>query len=294
MNVKRFVISSFAILFVFWSSFSLAQSESDCVIIYGDSRYGHEVHKKIVGEIIAIEPGAVFHTGDYVTVNSNPKEWAIFDEIISRFLESRTHGGTAGIEFYPVRGNHDGSAKSFADRFELPDGKTWYSVEKYGIHFVVLDSNSDMSVGSAQYEWLDMDLGSVGDKCRFTAVFLHHPIFNSRAGGHKEDERGLGPILIPLFEGYGVDIVFSGHIHAYERLSSNGIYFVNTGGGGAPLYGLVKKSEKSQKYIMRYNFLRLTPDDGRLILEAFDIDLNLIDRFVIGERGVMSGGGKDF
>lgn len=275
MNVKKFVTLSFAILFIFFSSFSFAQSESDSIVIYGDSRYGHEVHKEIVDEIVAIKPGAVFHTGDYVTDGSNLKEWAIFDEIISRLFVGHR------IEFYPVRGNHDGDAESFADHFKLSDGKTWYSVEKYGIHFVVLDSNSNMSVGSAQYEWLAMDLGSVGENCRYTAVLLHHPIFNSRAGGHKEDERRLGPTLIPLFERYNVDIVFSGHIHAYERLFSDGIYFINTGGGGAPLYSPVKKSAKSQKYITKHNFLRLTPDDDRLILEAFDIDLNLIDRFVI-------------
>jgi len=53
--------------------------------------------------------------------------------------------------------------------------------------------------------------------------------------------------LVPLFEQYGVDMVFNGHDHHYERTcpiragqcssaQEGGVVYYVTGGGGAPLY----------------------------------------------------------
>ena len=41
--------------------------------------------------------------------------------------------------------------------------------------------------------------------------------------------------LVPLFEKYDVQMVFSGHDHDYERGTVNGIKYVVTGGGGERL-----------------------------------------------------------
>ena len=38
--------------------------------------------------------------------------------------------------------------------------------------------------------------------------------------------------LVPLFEQYGVDVVFNGHDHHYERSYKDGVYYIVTGGGG--------------------------------------------------------------
>jgi 3',5'-cyclic AMP phosphodiesterase CpdA len=112
-------------------------------------------------------------------------------------------------------------------------------------------------------------------------VIFHHPIFASEAGGHKEDERKWGPILLPIFEEYGVRLVFAGHIHAYERSSYNNIYFVTTGGGGAPLYACRKAGDYSEKYIMKHHFCTLSLLDNTLKIDVFDIDLIPIDNFEI-------------
>ncbi len=48
---------------------------------------------------------------------------------------------------------------------------------------------------------------------------------------------------MPLFKTHGVTMVISGHDHYYEHgLSNNGIPYVITGGGGAPLYAIAKPS----------------------------------------------------
>jgi acid phosphatase type 7 len=48
----------------------------------------------------------------------------------------------------------------------------------------------------------------------------------------------LDKIFTPLFEKYKVSVVFAGHMHNYQRRIDNGITYIVTGGGGAPLYDL--------------------------------------------------------
>src|SRR5262249_61791186 len=58
------------------------------------------------------------------------------------------------------------------------------------------------------------------------------PYSTSIHGGQPE----LREMWTPIFERYGVDAVFSGHDHVYERSEKNGIRYFVSGGGGAPLY----------------------------------------------------------
>ena len=59
---------------------------------------------------------------------------------------------------------------------------------------------------------------------------MHWGPFDSGSGhGSNLDAREA---LVPLFERYGVDLVFSGHDHVYERGTVHGVRYVMTGGGG--------------------------------------------------------------
>ncbi|MEA3307196.1 MAG: hypothetical protein U9Q34_05385, partial [Elusimicrobiota bacterium] len=90
--------------------------------------------------------------------------------------------------------------------------------------------------------------------------------------------------LAPLFEKYGVDIVFSGHDHSYERLYKNGIYYVIAGGGGAPLYDMTKKHENSQIYIKSYHYLTLSVKKNKLFFEVFNGEDKRIDSFKVKRK----------
>jgi hypothetical protein len=110
---------------------------------------------------------------------------------------------------------------------------------------------------------------------RFVIAILHHPPFST--GPHAEDEKGLRKTIVPLFDQYGVGMVFSGHSHAYERSLYNDTHYIVTGGGGAPLYDQVRASPHSQIFIKAHHFCRLTVRDNLLTLCVIDVDLNLID-----------------
>jgi len=247
------------------------QTVSQPIVIYGDSRTGHQTHQKIVDEIIKIKPSLVFHAGDLVEDGLIPDQWASFNEITSDLIKI--------AEFYPVLGNHENNSSLYFDNFVLPNNERWYSVEKDNLHFIVLDSNSDCSIDSEQYLWLEDDLKNISTNIKFAIAIFHHPPFNT--GSHDEDEKGLRQSIVPLFKKYGVDIVFNGHDHDYERSLYNDIYCIVTGGGGAPLYDQVRTSPYSQLFIKTHHFCKLSLVDGQLIIEIYDIDSHLIDNFII-------------
>ena len=276
LNYKKPIISiSLIITLIFLlTSCSFLESQeslSSPIIIYGDSRTGHQIHQKVVNEIIKTKPSLVFHTGDLVEDGLIPDQWTTFNEIISDLIKI--------ADFYPALGNHENNSPLYFDNFDLPNNERWYIVEKNNLHFIILDSNSDCSIDSEQYLWLEDDLQNINENIKIVIAIFHHPPFST--GPHTEDEKGLRQSIVPLFEQYGVDIVFNGHDHDYERSLYNSIYYIVTGGGGAPLCDQTRISPYSQIFIEAYHFCKLTLINDQLIIEVYDIDLNLIDKFVI-------------
>jgi len=266
---KIFILLIFGILFLLPSCSSDDLCKQDTVI-YGDSRTNHDIHTKVVDKIIKCEPKVVFHTGDLVEDGTDFNQWEIFNGIVSELVSVAT--------FYPVLGNHERESKLYFDNFDLPNNKKWYSLDVDNIHFIVLDSNSDISIDSGQYNWLESDLNSINKNINFTIALFHHPIFSSGRHGSNEN---LQTILTPLFEKYGVYIVFNGHDHDYERSYYNGIYYIVTGGGGAPLYNKGNSNPYSQIFIKNYHFCGINVSEDQLTVSVFNVNSILIDRFTI-------------
>ena len=111
----------------------------------------------------------------------------------------------------------------------VPSGNEQYYSFNYGnVHIVSLDSQltaRDEQQRAVMKQWLISDLSSNNQD--WTVVIFHHPPYTK--GSHDSDtapSRYLGiddPIVdmrlefTPVFEDYGVDLVYGGHSHAYER-----------------------------------------------------------------------------
>src|SRR5205085_3820175 len=80
-----------------------------------------------------------------------------------------------------------------------------------------------------QLQWLEQQLK--GSKDDWKICYFHHPLYSS--GGRHGSEVDLRVLLEPLFLKYGVNVVFSGHDHIYERIKpQKGIYYFVAGSGG--------------------------------------------------------------
>lgn len=246
-------------------------SNAQPVIIYGDTRTNHEIHKEIVNAIVKESPAAVFHTGDLVEFGWSKKQWKIFNEITEKMREV--------APFYPTTGNHEIKSWLYYRNFKLPNNEKWYSVDIQNVHFVVLNSNSRTKPNSKQCKWLEKDLQSLPEGTKSVVAVFHHPPYCT--GFHDEDERHLRESFVPILEKYNVPLIFNGHDHCYERSFVNGAYYIVIGGGGAPLYKQSRQREYSQKFLSDYNYCRLFIMDNIFKVEVLGIDGQLLDSFSV-------------
>lgn len=236
------------------------------IAIFGDTY--EPIERKIVQAIIPFKPSAVLTVGDNVDDGDDPKQWVVFNEINAPLLKM--------AEYFPALGDHENDSPLYFDNFPFLRNRRWYSLDREGIHFSILDSNSNLLPGSEQYQWLEVDLKEAKDQNKLRVIVLHHPLFNV-VKRREDEEEGLRSILLPLFKQYGVAVVFSGHRHSYQRFSYGGIYFIVTAGGGARLEEQVRTSPYLQKFKSAPHFCLLTHKKGVLRIRAIDVDSNIID-----------------
>lgn len=132
-------------------------------------------------------------------------------------------------------GNHDGaSAVSstesgvYYDILTLPRAgegggtasgtEAFYSFDYANVHFVCLDSHdSNRNDDGPMLTWLKQDLAATTKT--WIIAFWHHPPYTK--GSHDSDTEGrlvdMRENALPILESYGVDVVFGGHSHSYER-----------------------------------------------------------------------------
>lgn len=260
-----------AFLFILIPTFSCQNVPAKDIVIFADTQGHYDTQRQLVAAVLPFKPGIIFRVGDNVDDGNDPEQWRMFREIHEPLLKT--------AENFPALGNHDRDSPFYFEQFPFLEGRLWYSVERQGIHFVILDTNSDLSPGSEQYGWLQTDLATVPRDVRFRIVMFHHPIFS--AGRHIEDEKGIRSYLMPLFKQYGVNLVFSGHDHAYQRLEYEDVTFVVTGGGGANLYDQKEERPYLKAYHKTNHFCLLSVRKDSLRIQVINLDSRIIDEFFV-------------
>lgn len=274
------------------------------IVIYGDSRptgfpaiweredrgARQEVIRKIAGEA----PDLVLHSGDLVFNGADGGSWRQFDDEHRLWRER-------GIPFYPILGNHEyfadneAPAGHFFPRFPLLGDRMWYDVRQGPVLFLMLNSNfyrlTEEEI-AAQDRWLDGQLESAraDETVRAVVVVCHHPPYTNAI--FTTGNRNVENHFVARIHGHPkVKALFAGHVHSYERFLMDGILYVVSGGGGAPLVPLQQNPAKTtfrdlcSEQNRRYHFClgRITRDT--LAFEVFnlkrDMTWSVMDRFEI-------------
>jgi 3',5'-cyclic AMP phosphodiesterase CpdA len=156
----------------------------------------------------------------------------------------------AGVKFYASLGNHDTPNQRNYKLFNM-GGERFYSFRpKLGIRFFALDSNY---MSKEQLAWLDKELTASGSEWKIP--FFHHPLYSS--GGRHGSDEALKDQLEPMFVKYGVDVVFTGHDHFYERTKpQKGITYFVSGGAAKLRRGDIEKTALTAKgFDQGYHFM---------------------------------------
>lgn len=212
-------------------------------VVFGDNRGGRDGHQPavfgaLVGRMAALRPDFVIGTGDYIygggSQMSLRDQWNEFFHAMAPLqAQQRTY-------FAPATGNHEISGgdgrKLFLEYFK----RFYFSFDWGGSHFIILDTEApgqESRIAGEQLEWLKRDLAN-SNQAAHVFVALHRPLFP--VGSHKGDSLDMYPrerdALHSLFVRHSVKCVFEGHEHFYHRQVRDGIEYIITGGGGAPLY----------------------------------------------------------
>ena len=252
-------------------------------VMIGDTQSNPDVVKRVSDIAWSHRPNFVCIAGDLVSAGTNKSHWTQHFFPNMRPLISR-------VPLFPVLGNHEQNARHYYEYMDLPDPEYYYSFSYGDADYFVLDSEKPMGPGSEQYVWLEDELSRSESRWKF--IVHHRPPYSSEENDHGNSWIGptaLGDLnprqMVPLYEKYGVDIVFNGHIHAYERtfpirdgeaVEHNGIIYMTIGGGGGgledfapfnPWFGSKKASTHHLCYIeIVGGHLRLQSidDQGRL------------------------------
>ena len=141
----------------------------------------------------------------------------------------------AGVRFYAALGNHDSQTNRFYKPWNM-GGERYYTYTKNNVRFFVLDSDY---MDPKQLQWVEQELRNSGSNWKI--FYFHHPLYSN--GGVHGSEVDLRTVLEPLFLKYGVNVVYAGHDHIYERLTpQKGIHYFVSGSAGQLRKGDLKRS----------------------------------------------------
>ncbi|QOY90384.1 metallophosphoesterase family protein [Paludibaculum fermentans] len=245
-------------------------------VVYGDVRTRDDVHAQVIARAQKSDPDFVLHTGDLVADGADTALWPKFFQIEAPLLSKTA--------FYPSLGNHEKNDPQFYEFLDVKNG--YYSFNYGNAHFSVLNTDirnagqgteAQDRYWKEQVAWLEQDLiRNQGADFRFVAG--HHPPFT--AVSNRQGDNAHMTALVPMMEKYKVTAMLNGHDHNYQRFEKQGIQYITTGGGGAPLYNvdmppayITRKVEKTE------NFVRIRVVGKRAVGEALGIDGRVIDSF---------------
>lgn len=233
------------------------------MVLVGDNRTNPDKHQMVVDGIRTHHPAVVLNSGDMVAAGPEPLEWQLFFDIEGGLLSETV--------FVPVMGNHEllgeGFFETFFDAPNALEGKPrnyWLDLGLVGV--VVIERYSTDWTEPVYLEWLEASLQSLQDK-PWLFVSYHEPAYTFSSHGPWLNAREY---IHPLMKKYGVDLVISGHNHCYEHYNVEGIQYLVTGGGGAPLYGVhpdnggTKETEMFVNGATMHHFIVLDIDEHQL------------------------------
>lgn len=224
-------------------------------MVVGDTGTGSDKQQELANLMVKYREAFPFEfallMGDNLYNGESAEDYKTkFENVYKKLLDDK-------VMFYATLGNHDESNQRFYKYFNM-NGEEYYRFKKGNVAFYSLNSNY---MDKKQLKWLEDEL--MKDTSEWKICYFHHPPYSS--GGKHGSETKLREVVEPIFLKYGVNAVFAGHEHFYERIKpQKGIYYFISGAGGKLRDGDVKKgsplTEKAFDKDMSFMLLEVAGD----------------------------------
>jgi hypothetical protein len=268
--------------------FSTAPAQGSAVpvtfIVYGDDRTDPTAHAAIARAMLQVPSAFLVNTGDMVEDGSDADAWQSFFDVEAPLLRDRP--------IFAAVGNHelvnDLAGSNFVRYFGFsnPSGPpTLYGTVRFGlVRFFFLNGMHGWDSGEER-DWLARALASADTEpgLVWRIAVVHHGPWSS--GPHGSNANLLDAGIPELLAAHHADLFLSGHDHIYERGSSDGVKYLVSGGGGAPLYRIDRLQPTSLKAEAAYHFIEISATPSQVRIVARRVDGTVLDRcgFAKGE-----------
>jgi acid phosphatase len=180
-----------------------------------------------------------------------------------------------GVTWRATWGNHDLGGTSTST--VLGSTKKYFTYTDGSTRFVSLNGNDPTS--RTQLAWLKRTLAAAKEPVKIVA--MHQPMYTAGLHSPSYDARRLWE---PVFKKYGVSLVLQGHNHDYERITTKGITYITTGGGGAGLYPCVRSQPGLVMCTPVNEFLEVDSSPAGIAVRAVGTKGNTIDQVTVPIR----------
>jgi len=241
---------------------------------FGDTRTGHDVHRRVVEAIAAQKPDLVLHTGDMVERGGVEEQWDRFFQIERPLL--------ANAPLLVSIGNHDYGNRHLFRRFFLHErwarNQRYYAHDWGNLRVIAMDGGIECRDGCAQYAFVDRVLAEGAEKGMFMVLILHYPPYSSgKHGSHK----GVQKPITALAKRHGVELVIAGHDHNYERTKEiEGVTYVVSGSAGAPIRA-VKPRWFTAHARTEPHYVLVDVERDRMVLRAINLRGDTFDTHIL-------------
>jgi hypothetical protein len=200
-------------------------------------------------------------------------------DLVKKFSQPYKTLLDAGVTFYASIGNHDDPANVRYPLWNM-GGARYYTYATKSVRFFALDSNK---IDQQELVWLENTLKGAQEDWKI--CYFHHPLYSD--GGTHGSSVDVRVLFEPLFLKYGVNVVFSGHDHIYERLTpQKGIYYFVEGAGGQLRKGDTNRSAMTAKaFDQDQSFLLVEIDGDVLSFQALSRAGAIVDSGTIQRQG---------
>ena len=182
------------------------------------------------------------------------------------------------VKFQASLGNHDRPENVGYELYNM-NGQRYYTYVRKNVRFFALDTTL---MDRKQLDWLDAGLKDSREDWKI--CYFHHPLYsNASRHGASVDLRLL---LEPLFVKYGVNVVFSGHDHVYERLKpQQGIYYFVSGAAGQLRKGNMEPSDQTAaSFDQDQSFMLMEVAGDEMFFESVSRTGRIVDSGLINRQ----------
>ena len=184
-----------------------------------------------------------------------------------------------GVKFQASLGNHDTPEQISYKPYNM-NGQRYYTYARNNVRFFALDSTL---MDRKQVAWIEAALRDSREDWKI--CYFHHPLYSNAARhGSSVDLRIL---IEPIFVKYGVNVVFSGHDHVYERIQpQKGInYFVSGAAGQLRAGNMRRSSQTAASFDQDQSFMAVEISGTEMFFQAISRTGKTVDSGVIRRQG---------